>query len=421
MNDFVKALIHVHGKTDEKAQWKRAVESVEHMSIMEIAVAWQTLAHHVSRSQLPASALSEMKVLYKNALREYKENQAPASQPCTINKHLKQLTEEIRGLRTAVCMDHSGGMVNPFHPKADDEPIEDDSPPRTPSSDMIVSSGTVSVDADRPVHAHTAEVGTAGPTAMDDLIKKCCAETSRSNSELKDEVKGMHSDLLRRWDEYETTAKQLAKVSGNEIREIIKGRFRTQDAHIIDGFSNQNDAMVHHEEEIEQIVEQTGQTMETILSILQSHDAFTRKQSDEHGEIMKQLSKIMEQSQKDSAELKATVETSAGARGKTMAELNANTTKAVSEFVNALAVLRELYNSHERQTLGMIAETRELLDDIKHNLSKESQAKSGGTKRAGNRKLEPEGSPYAASARPNRRGEVSDPVQKMGDPLHRNP
>jgi hypothetical protein len=446
MNDFVKALIHVHGKTDEKAQWKRAVESVEHMSIMETAVAWQTLAHHVSRSQFPASALSEMKVMYKNALRENKEKQTPESQPCTknINTHLKQLTEEIRGLRTAVCMDHShqGGMVNTLHQNPDNEPIEDDSSPRTPSSDMVVSSGTVSVDADRPVSAperskYTAEIKSSttdnrNPTAMDELIKKCCTDTSTSIIQLKDEIKEIHNELLQRWGDYEAESSKRANDAGVEIREIIERQFSTQDLEISKEFSDQSDAMESHEQYIEQVMdsqrialEQTSQTMQTILSILENHDAFTRKLSGEHNVIMQGLSEITAQSRANTATLKTTVEKATGERGRAISELSSNTTKAVGEFVNALAVLRELYTSHEKQTLGMIAETRGLVDEIKQNLSKTtvSQAKSGGKKREdllereGNRLLQPEESPFAGSVRPNHKKEVSDDVQRKGNPF----
>jgi ABC-type transporter Mla subunit MlaD len=256
---------------------------------------------------------------------------------------------------------------------------------------------------------------------MDELIKKCCTETSKSNSELRDEVKVIHSDLLQKWNEFGKALKKTTNDSGKEIREIIRGRFDTQDTEISQEFSHQTEAMEHHEQQIEQVVEQTGQTMQTILSILENHDAFTRKLSGEHGEIMQQLSKISEQSLANTTTLTNAVEKTAGERGKAISEVNSNTTKAVSEFVKALAVLRELYDSHERHTLGMIEETRELVDEIKQNIFKTtvSQAKSGGKKRIGNRELDPDESPLAGSARPTRAKEVSDVVQQKGDPMRK--
>jgi gas vesicle protein len=302
-------------------------------------------------------------------------------------------------------------------------------------SDGSISDGSLTIEAGastRPMSGNStrsvyttestpSNFGNRNSTAMDELIKKCCTETSKSNSELRDEVKVIHSDLLQKWNEFGKALKKTTNDSGKEIREIIRGRFDTQDTEISQEFSHQTEAMEHHEQQIEQVVEQTGQTMQTILSILENHDAFTRKLSGEHGEIMQQLSKISEQSLANTTTLTNAVEKTAGERGKAISEVNSNTTKAVSEFVKALAVLRELYDSHERHTLGMIEETRELVDEIKQSILKTtiSQAKSGGKKRIGNRELDPDESPLAGSARPTRAKEVSDVVQKKGDPMRK--
>jgi hypothetical protein len=434
MNEFVKALIHVQNLVDVDNQWKRAVESLHGMSNLDKALAWVHLSN-TATAKGNVSLETSYKVLYERAMHD--------SIPAEIEKHgsrdnnepilgmLRILTKRVHDLGHLIALGNNGDIGR--------SRLSDAS-----ASDVTISEGSLTIDAgpsSRPTSGssslHTAEstssnFGNRNPTATDELIKKCCTDTSTSIIQLKDEFKEIHNELLQRWGDYEAESSKRANDAGVEIREIIERQFSTQDLEISKEFSDQSDAMESHEQYIEQVMdsqrialEQTSQTMQTILSILENHDAFTRKLSGEHNVIMQGLSEITAQSRANTATLKTTVEKATGERGRAISELSSNTTKAVGEFVNALAVLRELYTSHEKQTLGMIAETRGLVDEIKQNLSKTtvSQAKSGGKKREdllereGNRLLQPEESPFAGSVRPNHKKEVSDDVQRKGNPF----
>ncbi len=106
MDDFVTSLTHVHSEIDVKNQWKRAINSLALMSNMDIAIAWL----HLSKYALQVGngyTVSELKVIYRRALKEYEQKEAGEAQNDTcytrhkninLSADIEKLSSDIKDL-----------------------------------------------------------------------------------------------------------------------------------------------------------------------------------------------------------------------------------------------------------------------------------------------------------------------------------
>lgn len=113
MESFVRALIHVHNLVDPERQWKRAIESLQNMSNMDISLAWIHLSKHASQTG-GENARGDLKVLFKRALREGEppellETDTSCHAKNNLSPALRKVELALRNLQFSVASLHSWG------------------------------------------------------------------------------------------------------------------------------------------------------------------------------------------------------------------------------------------------------------------------------------------------------------------------
>lgn len=371
MDDFVRALTHVHDGIDVGNQWKRATSCLKLMSNLEIALAWLQLSKHARKSDDDHTVL-EFKVLYKRALRE--QDDKNPDNPC-CNSHgssheSKKIIREIRELR--FILNSSGRRMRGGPGDDQSEHSEESMLP-----EELESSHTPSLiihDPSPVPHVNTdASNLTEQPSAKTwkEMLEKCCKENQTVCEGIGKNVEGVKqmveeirtaqlaltarvtldsegmTELLDREciakliplaDKLETTDQKVQQLLDRPdpaaklhelldeqavriqtdaaksmesmqtaVTDLIKVKLDDIRETIYSEFQQQTTAIMEHEHENFAFVEQTAKTLESIPEILKSYETSNEKSS---GDMLKTLAEIVDSINSSAvcdAELKKTV------------------------------------------------------------------------------------------------------------------
>lgn len=196
MNDFVNALTHVHCHVDTDNQWKRAVESLGHMSNMDIALAWLDLSKYAV-SIGNQTTVAEFKVLYRRVLRE--NEQVGTTQTCCVKHNTSDASAEIAKLTKSIRALYS--IILGHQVRRNDVLFESPEPSDPTYSSPAATSRSSVDDDDAPsrrtsVSQISSRPATAPPAQMSaemvsgrmdaDAIAKCCKKMEGMQASIRE-------------------------------------------------------------------------------------------------------------------------------------------------------------------------------------------------------------------------------------------
>jgi len=400
MDEFVKALIHVYNSTDVVVQWKRATDSVELMSNLDSAVAWKRLSHHASKKDMPSS-LSEMKVLYKRAIREgigSSEHAHHTGESYTnVSSHLKHLANEINAIRTVITVNSDKDNIHQIQHSLDNlpfgsTPVNDsrpDSRSSTPKLTETLPKGGVTDAAKINVtelptepsqaktsantaktHAEPSQVKAPANTAMEDIIKACCTDTKSSIDKLHAKLDGFKVELIEKWENGNVASEQRATQNRDVLLQAVNKQFETQNDQIIEELTKQLDAVANHETNMLEINEKIGNTLGTIVGILQEHGERAKAVSSQNTQLIEKISDALDLSKQDADTFRdATLAHERGQEAK-MRELVSTTATGYSAIRDVMVALKEKHIEADEHNAVLHTETHEKLSTIQELLNK---------------------------------------------------